>query len=93
MKYIKTYEKNHKNIKIGDYVLFKNHYENWEKTMGIISDVENVENSILPYYVDFYDPEGDKCYAFLESGEVIRLLTPSEIETYKMKEDVNKYNL
>ena len=74
MKYIKTYEKNHKNIKIGDYVTTNDIYNIknnnkpnvWHNQYGIITDIGIRKNSDNVYLVKFLHDLSDDFKEFIE---------------------------
>ena len=100
MKYIKPFDIINK-YKIGDYILIDltqlehdqvHLIKTGEKLpedygMTIISDFD--ESEVYPYSVTFYTGEED----FIKDDEIIRKLTPSEIEKFKTKIEANKYNI
>jgi len=74
MKYIKTYEKNHKNIKIGDYVITNDIYNIrnnnkpnvWHQQYGIIIDIGKRKGSDDVYLVKFFHDLSDIFKEFIE---------------------------
>jgi len=103
MKYIKTYEENKKYPKynVGDYVLLsikkidKNNIKYGNDDPISIPDDSLAQIVGIDFNVDY--PYTSKFYNNrefdLKPNEIIRLLTPEEIEEFEMKKEANKYNL
>lgn len=99
MKYLKTYEEKISSIyEINDYVLltelnFKNK-RGWvnlpENSYGKILKIEvvNVDKNDISYFVSVEDD-----YVWISESNIIRKLTPEEIEQYKLEKETDKYNL
>ena len=104
MKHIKAYEKlyinNTLDYDVDDYVLIR-YDKDSDTDLVDVNDVINKngnlakivetdkDDMIQPYYVRF--PSNFKCW--LHEDEIERELTYEEIEEYKMREKVHKYNL
>jgi hypothetical protein len=93
MKYIKKYEKYNpstKSYNVGDYVLMKGDFDldNEEKYYKVVI-IEVRDKKYFKYVVK--DNE-DNQYA-IDDVNIIRKLTPKEIEIWKIKKDTDKYNL
>lgn len=107
MKYIKIYEEfeymwdnpdYYKNfLKVGDYIVITN--DEVKNEVAIIVKFCNRED--YPEYntaCEFIDPKnirwigGDGLY-YVRHEDIVRKLTPKEIEELKMKSDAKKYNL
>ena len=100
MKYIKTYEELEYKYKIGDYVLLdidaivgKNIFNNNldpkdipKEDKGEISLIN--KDLFYEYTVKLFN---DECG--VDNDEIIRKLTPEEIEEYEIKKASLKYNL
>jgi hypothetical protein len=95
MIHVKTYEEirnpNSFKYKVGDYVYFKRPYK-WK----VFPVVKIIDLSIsIDYYVEAFMKENPNRLDnfWLEEDEILRIATPKEIEEYKLKKDMIKYNL
>jgi len=99
MKFIKKFEMYDEEQKynVGDYILIdidkiniynKRHgYNDPDDDLAIIIIYDTHEE--LPYTIKFYN----KSQYSIREDEIVRLLTPDEIEQFKIKRDIKKYNL
>jgi len=93
MKYLKTYEENKVEYKVGDYVLLKP----IDQSMKLEVKITHIEDRGL-YYKKMYDVDGFSdndelvdTYVFAE--EIERFLTQEEIKEFDLKRTANNYNL
>ena len=99
MKYIKTYETKNIKYKIGDYVLLDKKIiedEDLPDTYALIYNKfkgAHINGSYYFYDVKFPNSKGDHDGYEVEYSEIIRKLTPEEIQEYNIKKDSMKYNL
>jgi hypothetical protein len=93
MKHLKTYEQNIFLYETGDYVLLdidKLSKEDYTTDDGLARIVDiSKRTTWFPYLVEF----DNNCSIYIEEDKIIRLLTPKEIEDFKIKQALNKYNL
>jgi len=101
MKHLKLYE-NFETYKVDDYVLltdlnFKDKNGKWVKllenlneTKGKILKIEivNTEKNDNTYFISLM-----KHFLWVNTSNIIRKLTPEEIEEYELKKEAEKYNL
>jgi hypothetical protein len=87
MKYLKTFEQNKFLYKIDDYVLFFNP-DTKSNLPGQIIDIQ--EESEWPYRIYYFEED---ILGFLSENEIIRKLTPEEIEIFEIRKITNKYNI
>ena len=97
MKYIKKYENTVEKYNIGDYVLLVDHFVS--KQYSLLARIEDIHHDNR-YKIKRFKivHEGDDRFPMWATDwytfyDVERHLTPEEIEIFKMKEDINKYNL
>lgn len=100
MKYIKKFEKIDKinQYEDGDYILLdideirknnditSSHYEPIDNMAYIYHSGEQM------YAIEFYNGK-DLEFNYIEENEIIRELTPEEIEEFKLKKATHKYGL
>lgn len=92
MKYIKKYENKNFKYQLGDYVIPIG--ENPKDSYTIIIDVRG--GSFCDYMVETYNIYTDKKIEGpwpIFDSEIIRKLTPEEIESITVKKASKKYNL
>jgi len=104
MKHIKTFENLVKTYNVGDYVLVTLEHINIEGKgleirnklptpesddclPGVI--IEKYDGDNFPYAIKF----SNSYIYYIDTDEVLRHLTPEEIEQYKISLETNKYNL
>ena len=94
MKYIKTYENifNKPSYKVGDIVEIniKNFKIQGLPEIGEITKIQNRGVTQKIYSISFLN---DKLHLFVKGSDIVRTLTPEEIEQYKLEQDTDKYNL
>ena len=83
MKYIKTYEYLN-NYKVGDYVILK-----YSSHVFEIIKIEYKWSN--PYFLEYYTNKLEHMNS--RNEDIERLASPSEIEKYKLKKSIHKYNL
>lgn len=102
MKYLKRFENTSNKYKVGDYVLFDlEKFMKWcnsnntvdrgditEHNLGKIVEYNEKEPD-YPYHIEFSDGKIEQT----NMSELIRFLTPNEIEEYESMKSANKYNL
>lgn len=91
MKHLKYFEYTHisnpPKFKIGDYVSINMQPDyNYDECLAQIVDITNKED--YPYVIQFYN---DTTFSMGEDG--LTLLTPEEIEYFKILKTSSKYNL
>lgn len=86
MKYIKTYEDNNIDYKKGDYVLF---FDPDSKTYLPGKIVVVYFDHMWSYRIDF----NSGFLGLIDKNEIIRLLTPEEIENFDAQKIAKKYNI
>jgi len=77
-----------KEYNIGDYVLFLD--PNTKK--DISGKIINIVSGFFPYRIEFFYKNKINL-GLLKKNEIIKKLTPEEIEEFEMKVNTNKYNL
>ena len=108
MKYIKIYEKNKNNFKIGDYVIADKYYCENDKNdtvkiflknnIGIISDISMKSHDVnyinIPSKIKkLIDDRTTIRNVIIFYTDDLRLATDEEIERYKLQKEIIKYNL
>lgn len=90
MKHIKTYENRNYKYQIGDYVFIKDGNKPNSYTV-----IVSRGNSVWPYMLETYDLDSGKIIERfpVDDSEIIRKLTPEEIELISIKKAAKKYNL
>ena len=102
MKYLKTHENVEYYNKV-DYVLLNmdvikqlfnfdnfNIIDDMAKITHVVKNIDRL--SLTEYYIDFYNGSNFDI-DFVLKKEIIRLLTPEEIEIFNMKKNIYKYNI
>jgi len=88
MRYIKTFENRYvEEYKIGDYIKFNT--LSLSQTTGKIVNIDYKHRypySLYVHGIPEYNP-------IISVNEIVRLLTPEEIEKFEMEEYLNKYNI
>lgn len=93
MKYLKTFD-NNLEYNVNDYVLLKNHFVNKNfSLLGKIEDTSLTNNFKIKRFKIVDKPIKDWSIDWYTYQDIIRKLTPEEIDLFKLKEDVTKYNL
>ena len=102
MKYIKTFE-NIVRYKIGDYVLLdmdeiiehNKKIKNEDDIPFKFSKIINMNSYLIsfPYGVGYKPDEEDEEPCFVRKEEIIRKLSPEEIDEYEAIKNSKKYNL
>ena len=108
MKYLKKYEEINNSLiyKKGDYVVLNVDKINTnnkfyddpimtdENKFGVIYYCQDFDNSFpYPYSIKTYVSGEDSDGTNIRDDEIERLMTPDEIDIFKMKEDANKFNI
>jgi len=90
MKYIKTFEDRDDFVikfKIGDYIMYNT--TTLLKTTGKIVDIDYTKR--FPYIL--YVPGISDYNPTISAREIVRHLTPEEIDQFEIEENLKKYNL
>lgn len=92
MKYLKTYEKwIDKKYKKGDYILV---YDEQSRSNCYVRIVDDISNSSNYYMASDYNYNGKELSRYpIFDYEIVRKLTPDEIEDIKAKITARKYNI
>ena len=100
MRYIKSFEKNSTLYNIDDYVLLDlqkiDDYNKSTKSSSIpirdpfVKILQTItDDDVMPYRIEFYNDD----YYRVKDQEIIRKLTPEEIENFETRRKAIKYNL
>jgi len=97
MKYIKTYENKNLKYNIGDYIIpieteyGKNPKDSYSVIVSILRGGSFGEYMISTYNI-YTDKKLEGPWPIFDS-EIVRKLTPDEIQEITIKKDIKKYNL
>ena len=99
MKYLKTYELTVREwqkklfspgYSQGDYVIFFIPYDKWHKKLELKGKIKTITiDTVFPYRIVDINGKEDT----FQLPNIIRKMTPEEIDEYEMKIQGNKYNI
>ena len=93
MKYIKTYEENKIEYKVGDYILLKPIDQSMKPEARIVLITDNGLYMKKMYDIAGFSDNDELVDTYVYEDEIERFLTPEEIKEFDIKMDAISYNL
>ena len=90
MKYLKTFESI--GYKIGDYILLDNSTIKWAVDLECKIIDKTIIKKSVKYKIETFN-DGALTSFYIHDYEIDRKMTDDEVKEYKIKKDINKYNI